>query len=56
MIVDVLQYKTYPNRDDSKSNSHGKEYKTNDDKADAHVSGTEHRTTGRNLLLKPFVS
>ena len=48
--------KAYPDRDNSESNSHGEKYETNDDESDAHMSGTEHRTTGWNLLLKPFIT
>lgn len=57
-LHEVYNYstQTYPDSDDSECNSHGKKYDTNDNEANADMSGGEHRTTGWNLLLKPFIT
>ena len=47
---------TYPHRNNSKGNAHGKEHYTNDYERNGNMSCTEHWTTGGNLLLKPLVT
>ena len=55
-LHEVTTHKTYPDSDNCESNSHGEKYETDDDETNAHMSGTEHRTTGWDLLLKPFIT